>query len=125
MRLKEKISTSKFIKTDDFQWVQKIDENTFRLIQVTECLGTYDISEGVVPVDTLDQDEIREALHPFGYRDMEQVREEYGKAANQILAECVFESEASPFLTFQTEREAMDYVNRYIELHGQDEEETK
>ena len=51
---------------------------------------------------------------------MEQVREEYGDAANQIVAECVFESEASPFLTFQTEREAMDYVNRYIELHEQD-----
>lgn len=112
---------SKFIKTDDFQWAQKIDENTFRLIQVTECLGTYDISEGVVPVDTLDQDEIREALHPFGYRDMEQVREEYGDTANQILAECVFESEASPFLTFQTEKEAMDDVSRYIELHEQEE----
>ena len=48
------------------------------------------------------------------------MREEYGDAANQILAECVFESEESTFCTFQTKREAMDYVNRYIELHEQD-----
>ena len=52
---------------------------------------------------------------------MEHVREEYGDAANQILAECVLESEVSPFLTFQTAREAMDYVSRYIELHEQEE----
>ena len=56
---------SKFIKTDDFQWVQKIDENTFRLIQATEYLGTYKkLMETVTPEMILEQAGLSEIFEP-------------------------------------------------------------
>lgn len=96
MKKNEKLE---WICTDDdcAQYCLKHSENVFELIQytVTEddriliSLSFIDLRDYMKETD-----EIQEILKSYGYRSMDHLREIYKENANQIIAECIFETYA-------------------------------
>lgn len=55
----------------------------------------------------------------YGYKDIQEVKEIYGDSANQIIAECLFESRVVwlPHKMQGTQAECEDFVHQYIKEH--------
>ncbi|MDL2206544.1 hypothetical protein LJC33_06530 [Eubacteriales bacterium OttesenSCG-928-N13] len=68
--------------------------------------------------DVQDEDFVQTYLAPFGYASFEEIQEQYGAQAMQIVAECFFETVASEqgrVLYRGSEDACIDYINRNVE----------
>lgn len=89
----------KWVLTDDSsgQHIQVVSEHEYRLID-TVCCGDdlYQVMFGTVIIDPQDiqnPDFIETYMKPFGFSSYENVANQYGNHAYQIIAECVFETD--------------------------------
>lgn len=114
---------NEWILTDDdcCQYVKQLDKTVFKLIEVS-VLGYNDESAvyvETIDLDDFDDDSIQEVVKGYGYRDIQEVKEIYGDSANQIIAECLFESRVVwlPHKMQGTQAECEDFVHQYIKEH--------
>ena len=102
---------NEWILTDDdcCQYVKQLDKTVFKLIEVS-VLGYND--ESAIYVETIDIDD-------FDEDNIQEVMEIYGDSANQIIAECLFESRVVwlPHKMQGTQAECEDFVHQYIKEH--------
>lgn len=93
---------------DCMQYCKKINEEVFRFIQ-TVWLDTcgddiravnakddsdnYAVCADIIDLDLYDEDDILGSIGSYGYNSIAFLQKEYGDAANQIIAECIFETE--------------------------------
>ena len=102
---------NEWILTDDdcCQYVKQLDKTVFKLIEVS-VLGYND--ESAIYVETIDIDD-------FDEDNIQEVMEIYGDSANQIIAECLFESRVVwlPHKMQGTQAECEDFVKQYIKEH--------
>lgn len=104
-----------WIKTDDLQFLSKVDEENFNVINVQE----WDDEEGKylgllteVNLNDYSEEEIDKVVQTFGYKNMDDLEKYCRNDANQILAECIselyyFENDADIY-------EDMDDVNKWL-----------
>lgn len=93
---------------DCMQYCQKVSETEFRLIQAVwldTCDGdtraenakdesdNYAVCANFIALDLYDEDDILGSIGSYGYNSIEFLRKEYGDDANQIIAECIFETD--------------------------------
>ncbi len=111
-----------FTKTDDLQWVRKITNDTYELIEVRlqshdpEC---YIYAFGTVNLKDYSKEGISDYISGYGYDSIDVCKEQYPNAWQQIIAECVFESlpdyELTGFGPYPDEDTAEAEVLKFIE----------
>lgn len=74
------------------QWVKKMNETTYMVVEIDPIFGTYHIKENEIDVEHYTEEEILDELKPFGYKSMKEVEEIYSDMKNQIIAECMAEN---------------------------------
>ena len=113
---------NEWILTDDdcCQYVKQLDKTVFKLIEVS-VLGYNDESAvyvETIDIDDFDEDSIQEVIKCY-YENIQEVKKIYGDSANQIIAECLFESDVVwlPHKMQGTQAECEDFVHQYIKEH--------
>ena len=113
---------NEWILTDDdcCQYVKQLDKTEFKLIEVS-VLGYNDESAvyvETIDLDDFDEDNIQEVIKCY-YENIQEVKKIYGDSANQIIAECLFESDVVwlPHKMQGTQAECEDFVKQYIKEH--------
>ena len=71
-----------------------------------------------IDIDDFDEDSIQEVIKCY-YENIREVKKIYGDSANQIIAECLFESDVVwlPHKMQGTQAECEDFVKQYIKEH--------
>lgn len=102
-------------KTDDLQWCRKSNEKRYDLIEVRYFTDkTFQVVTDTI--DLLEQPPENQAeCIKYFYKDLAQLKSNYPKEGwNQIIAECIFESEPDSSTTaygpFNSENEAEQFV---------------
>lgn len=83
-------------------------ENLMREIEAQKGLI---ISE--VNISDYSEEEKEDILYLFGYENVD-INDEYGEEDNQILAECIFESQFNHCLFIGSENECIKFIENYI-----------
>lgn len=79
------------------QYVRRIAPRTFEMIEysiVSDVEPMCEVYTDIIHLSDYEEFEILEILAAYGYKSIEDVREKYGgshDAANQVIAECIFE----------------------------------
>lgn len=109
---------SKFIQTDDYQWLRK-EDGRYEMYQIVdmdvdEC--PYFAGGGYFELSNFDDGDIKHALRVYGYYTMENLVGIYGEDAEQVLAECLFECNWADWdlESFGTLAEAEAYVKKLM-----------
>lgn len=95
--------TSWFLNDDScLQYCRCAAQDTFELIEMGECpegsKNSHYYHRGTVNVKVRledDKEDVLNILNSFGYQSLGEVQTLYGEDANQIIAECIFESEGA------------------------------
>jgi len=109
-----------WILSDDdcAQHVRKVGEREFQLIQhelVNPETKTHAVRAMTVRLDEHSSEAIGEVLDSFGYHGMMELREAYGTETDQVLAECIFESESQFEPIFEgTETKCKTLISRIV-----------
>ena len=100
-----------WMKTDDLQFVAKINEKKFEVIDIVQSPeGLFIINHALVDLDEYDNKEIEAVLKPYGYKGIENVISIYGTSANQIIAECITESDNASTKILDTLKEVSEWL---------------
>lgn len=111
-----------WIRTDDNQAVKKITERRFEVVEAimiapldAKKIDRYGISQQIVDLDDYSEKEIYDYISSFGYKSVDEMKDIYGEAANQVVAECIAESNPQEMgETFRTETKAIKYIEKEI-----------
>lgn len=100
--------------------MKQLDKTVFKLIEVS-VFGYNDESAvyvETIDLDDFDEDNIQEVIKCY-YENIQEVKKIYGDSANQIIAECLFESRVVWLLHKMqgTQAECEDFVHQYIKEH--------
>ena len=83
---------SSWIRTDGLQIVRQIDSRVFELAEVQEAEpGKYVVVKTIIDLDDYLEEDILDYIQGYGYKNIADVERQYGEAANQVIAECIFE----------------------------------
>ena len=113
---------NEWILTDDdcCQYVKQLDKTVFKLIEVSvlEYNDESAVYVETIDIDDFDEDSIQEVIKCY-YENIQEVKKIYGDSANQIIAECLFESDVVwlPHKMQGTQAECEDFVKQYIKEH--------
>jgi hypothetical protein len=113
-----------WVQTDDTQFVKKISDTCFRVVDVIG-FGTknpkffgedFGVSDSIVELTDYSFIELEDILETYGYIDKAHFLVLYGDLANQVLAECVAETYPAPQCnpTFKTVDDALSYIQKTI-----------
>lgn len=83
-----------WMKTDNNQWVKKLDEDNYVVIEVSIYEEDYYVHEVTVGLSELDEKDLREAISGF-YDSLEQLKTECQKDWKQVVAEIIAENEVA------------------------------
>jgi len=90
------VPLNKWSKSDDNQFVRRIGQQTYELVELVslEPSGQFAVYRDTVDVAEARDDlpNILKLLESYGYAGVTDVENKYGVFADQIIAECVFES---------------------------------
>lgn len=102
----------KWIKTDDYQFLQKIGDREYDIINIMKYPKGYFVLLDGVFLNEYSDEEIEEYLTSYGYRGIEDLEEEYEESTDQVLAEIISEIGFNNFkyLDYQTK----DQVNAWL-----------
>ena len=112
-----------WILTDDdsHQHVRKIDDHTFKLIEIgltDPDKQLFQVYTDTVCLSDYPEGEVGQIIRFFGYDSLDHVQKEYGDRANQIIAECIFEHygsfAAEPLATGLPFEQARSFIEDYI-----------
>lgn len=79
-----------WIRTDDLQWRRKVKTRVYDLIEVREEPDSYTVAFDRIDLDEFTEEEIYRYISGY-YDSVEEIKTQYGKDANGIIAECIFE----------------------------------
>ena len=105
-----------WIRSDDLQIVRHIASDKFELAEVqNDTPNTFVVVRGEIDLADYTDEEVLDYITGYGYKSIANVEEQYGSAARQVIAECVFECLQLcdyEFVTspFSTESEAEAYL---------------
>jgi len=78
----------------------------------------YSVHTDLICLSDYPEDETILVLSFFGYTSVDQVRDEWGDAANQIISECIFEHYGpialEPLVTGLSFEQAQSFIDNYI-----------
>lgn len=112
---------------DTFQWQRKVaaawapEGYAYEMYEVQYIdfveEARYFAGGGLFAISDYGADDVKHALDSFGYHTMENLKSEYGRNSERILAECLFECNWAdfPIESFDTEAEAVAFVDRCME----------
>lgn len=113
-----------WIKTDDFQYCRKIEENKYKIIEANYCDGKYAINEGkIINLKDWIRDgsytkECASIISSY-YSDIKEFENSCGDidARKQILAEMIYESTSCLYYDYPlvSEDDAEKILEHYIE----------
>lgn len=111
-----------WIRTDDNQAVRKINNNSFEVVEVimvaplnAKGIDHFGISQQIVNIDDYSEENVLDYISSFGYDSIEEVKENYGEEASQIIAECIAETDTQEIeKTFRTENQAIRFIEKEI-----------
>ena len=98
--------TNKWFETDSLQWCKQIDNYRFKFCQIlwldttaedTKAKNRVDDSDnhcivaGFIDLMEYDLEDVKRCIATYGYKSVADVVDQYLDAANQIIAECIFE----------------------------------
>lgn len=89
------MASNEWIHTDDDQWVKKICDKSFELVEIREWPEGYVVATGEIDLNDYSKEDIVSCINGYGYDSIEVAEEQYRDAANQVIAECLFEQTAS------------------------------
>lgn len=108
-----------FILTDDdtFQYRKALGERRYQLIEISELHGLgYYVFESLVDLSRYTEDEIEILINGY-YDSYEAFIRRYKAEADDLIAECIFESEMKPgdeiFFT-KDEGEAVSFIEKFM-----------
>lgn len=82
-----------WMRADDTQYVRKISDTKFEVIDLVYLGENYGISRQEIDVQNdYKESDVLSALEGYGYDSLGMISEIYGDSANQIIAECLAES---------------------------------
>lgn len=85
-----------WIRTDDFQLVQKVDENNFNVIDPTFLPGGKIVLLHEIDINITDyQNEAKDYITSYGYENLQAIETIYGDKWKQVFAECIAEQLAA------------------------------
>lgn len=111
---------NEWIKTDDYQYVKKIDDGIYKIAEVIgvnwiEEEKPWGISYTTIDLEDWSKDEIIDHINGYGYENIEKVKKLYGDDYEQIIAECIAEcNHDSIGLSFTSEDEALEHIEKEI-----------
>lgn len=81
-----------WIRTDELQIVRQLDSQVFELAEVQQAEpGKYVVVKAIIDLDDYSEEDILDYIQGYGYKSIADVEKQYGEAANQVIAECIFE----------------------------------
>lgn len=94
---------SQWICTDPdcAQWRRQVGEDSFELVQVIELPDDFAVAHGIIYLSDYKEEEKQMILGFFDYSSWNDLVEKSGSVAvaNQIFAECAFESEWAEYIS--------------------------
>lgn len=83
-----------WIRSDCMQIVRQITPKVFELAEVQNITpDEYVVVRGEIALGEYSPDDILDYIQGYGYDNLKAIKEQYGSSANQIIAECIFESQ--------------------------------
>ncbi|MFF2532428.1 hypothetical protein ACFVS2_26535 [Brevibacillus sp. NPDC058079] len=100
-----------WIKTDSIQWVREITEDKYCVLDGVKFKDHYYLKEVDVDLSFFSEREIEDEIKGF-YDSFESIKDIYGEAWKQIVAEIIAENRAleDDDLTFDSLQQLNDYV---------------
>lgn len=111
----------KWINTDETQWVKKVSDNRFEVVDVVTYIEDgYYVKHIDVDINLLTDKEIQSGLIGF-YPSLENVKEIYGDDWMQIVAECIAENETidNQSAFFEQKSELQKHLNEQYGIQFQ------
>ena len=93
------MAKNEWIHTDDDQWVKKICDKSFELVEIREWPDGYVVATGVMDLNDYSRDDVVPCINSYGYKSLGELVDLYGESSNQIIAEMLFEQTASAELS--------------------------
>lgn len=92
-----------WIKTDDMQFVKKINKNEFDIVNILKVLDKYRVYRQTINVEDYmeDKDFLLTVVRSYGYKGIQELHFEHEEKFEQILAEMISETllwECDPIL---------------------------
>lgn len=113
-----------WISTDDMQYVKKISDKSFILIEIAEVpdKSSFIITKMFIDLDfyNIESEEFFNSyISVYGYSSLKQILSLYGDAAYQILAEMISETdsfnEGEVIGEYSSKKEVIRRLKKYIE----------
>ena len=83
-----------WIHSDGLQIVRQVAPKVFELAEVQNIApDEYVVVRGEIALGEYSPDDILDYIQGYGYDSIKAVEEQYGPSANQVIAECIFESQ--------------------------------
>ena len=83
-----------WIRSDGMQIVRQVAPKVFELAEVQNITpDEYVVVRGEIALGEYSPDDILGYIQGYGYNSIKSIEEQYGNSANQIIAECIFESQ--------------------------------
>lgn len=115
----EELGLTEWKKTDDMQWRRATGFSSFDLVEVRETPDGYIYVSDSVDLRYYDENEITSFIEGYGYKSLSEMGKIYGDDTKGVIAECIFEQtqecELICFGDFQTEDEAAEAAQKYVE----------
>ncbi len=114
---------TKYEKSDDLQWVRKVNDHEYDLVEVREHIpGSFIVVSGNVDLSIYTDEEFDDEVRGY-YKNLAQVKEQYPDNWQQVVCECIFEqiheSELICSGPYDSEDAAEEYALSYIKLQEQ------
>lgn len=77
-------------------------------------LGKYGVVHTVVDLNDYSEEEVLDYIRGYGYESRENVAEQYGDSAEQIIIECIFECLDDDFVFTGAEAQCEAYIGKII-----------
>lgn len=112
----------KLTDDDSKQYIKKINSDTFKCIELRP-VGDYDQDThcayfSTIHLEYYTQEEQEYYFEPYGYKTAQDVIDNYGEDAAQVIAECIFESlplcEYDYYQEFENRELAEEFIEKVI-----------
>ena len=100
-----------WVKTDDFQFVLEKKDKEFKVVDIVQSPEGFFVANYLeINLNDYNNEEIQEMIKPFGYKTIKDVFVIYGDAGDQIIAECIVESDNSYTVILDTLAEVSEWL---------------
>lgn len=127
--------TNKWFETDSLQWCKQIDNYRYKFCQIIWLDTTSEDKHAKNAVDEFDNhcvvaafidlmeydlEDVEKYIAAYGYKNVDDIVDRYLDAANQIIAECIFEEKcwSDPYVISKeilSQKDAEEFAKKWME----------